>query len=74
MRLVEAGWDAEATARPHAQRTTVVVVHLDVAARAAALHLGPLLSDADRRYLSCDATCEAWFDRDGQAIGALFAG
>jgi len=68
-RLVEAGWDAEATARPHAQRTTVVV-HLDVAARAAALHLGPLLSDADRRYVTCDATCEAWFERDGELIGA----
>ncbi|WP_139829573.1 HNH endonuclease signature motif containing protein, partial [Mycobacterium gastri] len=23
-----------------------------------------------RRYLSCDATCEAWFERDGQLIGA----
>ena len=69
LRLVEAGWDAEATARPHAQRTTVVV-HLDVAARTAALHLGPLLSNADRRYLSCDATCEAWFERDGELIGA----
>ena len=37
---------------------------------AAALHLGPLLSDAERRYLSCDATCEVWFHRDGQVIGA----
>ena len=26
-------------------------------------------SDADRRYLPCDATCEAWFERDGQVIG-----
>ncbi|WP_156763701.1 DUF222 domain-containing protein, partial [Mycobacterium sp. 852002-50816_SCH5313054-b] len=47
LRLVEAGWDAEATRRPHAQHTTVVV-HLDVAARVAALHLGPLLTDAER--------------------------
>ncbi len=69
LHLVAAGWDAEATARPHAQRTTVVV-HLDVAAHTAALHLGPLLSDADRRYLTCDATCEAWFERDGEVIGA----
>ncbi len=38
--------------------------------RAAALHLGPLLSDADRQYLGCDATCEVWFERDGQLIGA----
>jgi len=69
LRLLAAGWDAEATARPHAQRTTVVV-HLDVAARAAALHLGPLLSDAERQYLTCDATYEAWFERDGELIGA----
>ena len=34
------------------------------------LHLGPLLSEADRRYLGCDATCEVWFERDGQVIGA----
>jgi len=69
VRLVEAGWDAEATRRPHGQHTTVVV-HLDVAARAAALHLGPLLTDAERQYLTCDATCEVWFERDGQLIGA----
>jgi len=69
LRLVEAGWDAEATRRPHGQHTTVVV-HVDVEARAAALHLGPLLSDADRRYLSCDATCEVWFEREGRPIGA----
>ena len=69
MRLVEAGWDAEATRRPHGQHTTVVV-HLDVEKRAAALHLGPLLSDAERQYLSCDATCEVWFERAGRPIGA----
>ena len=69
MRLVEAGWDTEAARRPHGQHTTVVV-HLDVAQRAAALHLGPLLSDADRRYLTCDATCEVWFERHGEVIGA----
>ncbi len=69
LRLVESGWDAEATRRPHGQHTTVVV-HLDVEQRAAALHLGPLLSDDDRRYLTCDATCEVWFERSGQVIGA----
>ncbi|MFV8320804.1 DUF222 domain-containing protein [Mycobacterium sp. 23] len=69
LRLVEAGWDAEATARPHAAHTTVVV-HLDVDAHAAELHLGPLLSEGDRHYLTCDATCEVWFERDGQPIGA----
>jgi hypothetical protein len=69
MRLVDASWDAEAAARPHGHRTTVVV-HVDVEARAAQLHLGPLLSDADRQYLTCDATCEVWFERDGQPIGS----
>ena len=69
MRLVEAGWDAEAARRPHGQHTTVVV-HVDVEQRAAALHLGPLLTDAERQYLTCDATSEVWFKRDGQVIGA----
>jgi len=69
IRLVETGWDTEAARRPHGQHTTVVV-HVDVAARAAALHLGPLLADTERRYLTCDATCEVWFERDGQVIGA----
>ncbi len=69
VRLVESGWDAEATRRPHGQHSTVVA-HLDVAQRVAALHLGPLLSQAERQYLTCDATCEVWFERDGQPIGA----
>jgi len=69
LRLVEAGWDAEAAARPHGHRTTVVV-HLDAERPAAALHLGPLLSDAERRYLTCDATGEVWLRRRGQVIGA----
>jgi hypothetical protein len=69
MRLVEAGWDAEVARRPHGHHTTVVV-HVDVEQRAAALHLGPLLTEADRRYLTCDATCEVWFERHGEVIGA----
>jgi hypothetical protein len=69
MSLVVAGWDAEVAARPHGQRTTVVV-HVDLESRVAALHLGPMLSDDDRRYLTCDATCEVWFQRDGRVIGA----
>lgn len=69
MRLVESGWDAEVARRPHGQHTTVVM-HLDLEARIAALHLGPVLPESDRRYLSCDATCEVWFERDGQPIGA----
>ena len=55
--------------RPHGQHTTVVV-HLDVKDKAAQLHLGPLLTDAERQYLTCDATCEVWFERDGRPIGA----
>ncbi|MGI9161310.1 MAG: DUF222 domain-containing protein [Mycobacterium sp.] len=69
LRLVKAGWDAEATRRPHGQHTTVVV-HVDVEKHTAALHLGPLLTDADRQYLTCDATCEVWFEHDGRVIGA----
>jgi hypothetical protein len=69
MRLIETSWDAETARRPHGQHTTVVV-HLDVEQRAAALHLGPLLSDAERQYLTCDATCEVWFERQGEVIGA----
>ncbi|WP_163650790.1 HNH endonuclease signature motif containing protein [Mycobacterium mantenii] len=69
MRLVEAGWDAEAARRPHGQHTTVVV-HVDVEQPAAALHLGPLLTDAERRYLTCDGTAEVWFERHGEVIGA----
>ncbi|MEB4212406.1 DUF222 domain-containing protein, partial [Mycobacterium sp. 94-17] len=59
MRLVEAGWDAEALRRPHGQHTTVVV-HLEVDRPAAALHRGALLSDAERRYVTCEATAEVW--------------
>ncbi|MBV5244175.1 HNH endonuclease [Mycolicibacterium sp. PAM1] len=67
--LVEASWDAEAVRRPHGQHTTVVV-HVDVESKLAALHLGPLLTAGERRYLSCDATCEVWFERHGRPIGA----
>ena len=38
MALVDAGWDAEVTRRPHGQRTTVVV-HLDVMDKIGSLHL-----------------------------------
>ncbi|MCT7661587.1 HNH endonuclease signature motif containing protein [Mycobacterium deserti] len=69
MSLVEAGWDGEVARRPHGQHTTVVV-HVDVDKRVAALHVGPLLSDADRQYLTCDATCEVWFERHGEPIGS----
>ena len=45
-------------------------MHVDVEHAPAALHLGPLLTDDDRRYLLCDATCEVWFERHGQLIGS----
>ena len=67
--LIEAGWDSDVARRPHGQRTTVVV-HLDVEHRTAALHLGPFLSESDRRYLMCEADCEIWFERHGQVIGS----
>jgi Domain of unknown function (DUF222)/HNH endonuclease len=69
LRLVDAGWDAEAARRPHGHHTTVIV-HVDVKDKVAQLHLGPLLSDADRRFVTCDATGEVWFERHGQPIGA----
>ena len=69
MALVEAGWDTDVARRPHGQHTTAVL-HVDVKDRIAALHLGPLLTDAERQYLTCDATCEVWFHRDGHPIGA----
>jgi hypothetical protein len=69
MSLIEAGWDTEVARRPHGHHTTVVI-HVDVDQRAAALHLGPLLTDAERDYLSCDATCQVWFERGGHVIGA----
>ena len=73
MSLVEAGWDVEAVRRPHGQHTTVVV-HVDLDADGqkpvAALHLGPVLTEDERRELLCDGTWEAWFERHGQVIGA----
>ena len=69
LRLIETGWDTEAARRPHGHHTTVVM-HLDVERQAGQLHLGPLLSDAERQYLLCDATFEAWFERNGEPIGA----
>ncbi|MBP3085724.1 HNH endonuclease signature motif containing protein [Mycolicibacterium fortuitum] len=68
MSLIEAGWDTEAARRPHGLHTTVAV-HLNVEDRIAALHLGPVLAEDDRRYLLCDATCEVWFERQGQPVG-----
>ncbi|KUH96577.1 hypothetical protein AU188_18650, partial [Mycobacterium sp. IS-3022] len=65
VRMVESAWDAEVARRPHGQHTSVIV-HLDVDKRAGWLHLGSLLTDADRQYLLCDASCEVWLERRGQ--------
>ena len=72
MSLIEASWDTEVARRPHGQRTTVVV-HLDVERDVTSLHLGPLLTDDERQFLTCDATCEVWFERHGQVVGACRA-
>lgn len=69
MSLVEAGWDADVARRPHGQHTNVIV-HLNADKPVASLHLGPLLTDEERQYLLCDATCEVWLERHGQPIGA----
>jgi hypothetical protein len=69
MSLIGAGWDTDVARRPHGQHTTVIV-HLDLEHDTAALHLGPLLTDDERRLLLCDATCELWLERHGQPIGA----
>jgi hypothetical protein len=69
MSLIEAGFDTEAACRPHGQHTTVIV-HLDLEHRNAALHLGEVLTDDERRLLLCDAACELWVQRHGQPIGA----
>jgi hypothetical protein len=69
LRLVEHGWDADVAARPHGHRTTVVV-HLDAESKAGSLHLGPMLSEAERRYLSCDSVIETWLEQDGVPIGS----
>lgn len=69
MRLVERGWDTEVAARPHGHQTTVVI-HVDLDKPVAALHVGPALTAGEAGYLTCDATCEVWFERAGEPIGA----
>ena len=69
VRLAQRGLDGCAAERPHAARTTVVL-HVDVEGKVADLHVGPALTEAERRYLCCDATFETWFERDGELIGA----
>ena len=69
VRMCEHGLDVAAAERPHGHRTKVVL-HVDADTRATELHLGPALSEAERRYLTCDATFEVWVERNGLPIGA----
>ncbi len=69
VRMAEHRLDAAAHLRPHGHRSTVIM-HLDVDQQIGHLHLGPALSDAERRELGCDARIEVWFERDGIPIGA----
>ena len=68
MSLVEAGWDP--TSPPPARAAH----HRRGAPRRRRAHRGPASGPAahrdDRQYLTCDATCEVWFERHGQVIGA----
>lgn len=41
---------------------------MDLEKRTAALHLGSVLTDEERRLLLCDATCEVWLEKHGQPI------
>ncbi|MHA7664266.1 HNH endonuclease signature motif containing protein [Mycolicibacterium sp. HS_4_1] len=68
MSVIDAGWDSDVARRPHGQHTTVVV-HVDLDHDSAALHLGSVLTDEERRLLLCDATCEVWLERHGQPVG-----
>ncbi len=69
MSVVESGWDTDVARRQHGQHTTIVV-HLDLDYDSAAVHLGSVLTDEERRMLLCDATCEVWLEKHGQPIGA----
>ncbi len=69
MSVVESGWDTDVARRQHGQHTTIVV-HLDLDHDSAAVHLGSVLTDDERRMLLCDATCEVWLEKHGQPIGA----
>jgi hypothetical protein len=59
---------ADAAARPHHQRHTVLVHIEDRQGAAGHLHLGPHLPDALRRYLGCDGRARAVTYRDGVAV------
>ncbi len=63
--------DADASAgRPIGERFQAII-YIDADNPAdTRLHLGPLLSDATRRYLSCDATLRGIIERDGIPIAS----
>ena len=70
MRLVEAGWDADVAPpppRPAHHRGDASSMSKTASPRCIWARCSPT---TERRYLTCDATCEVWFHRDGQPIGA----
>lgn len=68
VRMAERSLDSDATRRP-AHRRTKIHLHLDVASGITRGHLGPVLPAGISRLLSCDATYQAVYERDGTPIG-----
>ena len=60
MRLIEAGWDADAIRRPHGHHHRCGARRVEK--HSASLHLGPPLGNLERGYLTRDAACEVWFE------------
>ncbi|HUW04193.1 MAG TPA: DUF222 domain-containing protein [Acidimicrobiales bacterium] len=67
-RLAEAGQAAEASVRPHSQRTKTII-HVDLNAKVGHFHLGPAIPASVRRHLTCDSTFQVLFEAFGRAIG-----
>jgi hypothetical protein len=70
VRMAERSLDVEAAERPHAQRCKVLV-HVDLADdhAHAHTHLGAGLPAGIWRWLACDATWQAVFEREGVPLG-----
>lgn len=66
-RMVDRSLEREAADRPWSQRHKVVV-HLDVEADLARLHLGPALTAAERALLTCDASIVTVLERFGTPV------
>lgn len=67
-RMVDRSLEREASDRPWASRTKVVV-HIDAdRPELAVLHLGPALTAAERSLLTCDASVTAVLERFGRPV------